>query len=45
MTSPQAIAAAALYWCSGDSWPLSGNTIELEQFPMHGRMSMKQYSR
>lgn len=34
MTSPEAIAAAALYWCSRDSWPLSGNTIELEQFPM-----------
>jgi NAD(P)-dependent dehydrogenase (short-subunit alcohol dehydrogenase family) len=34
MTSPEAIAAAALYWCSKDSWPLSGNTIELEQFPM-----------
>jgi NAD(P)-dependent dehydrogenase (short-subunit alcohol dehydrogenase family) len=45
MTSPQAIAAAALYWCSRDSWPLSGNTIELEQFPMHGRMPLKQYSR
>jgi NAD(P)-dependent dehydrogenase (short-subunit alcohol dehydrogenase family) len=34
MTSPEAIAAAALYWCSADSWPLSGNTIELEQFPI-----------
>ncbi len=34
MTRPEAIAAAALYWCSKDSWPLSGNTIELEQFPM-----------
>jgi NAD(P)-dependent dehydrogenase (short-subunit alcohol dehydrogenase family) len=34
MTSPEAIASAALYWCSRDSWPLSGNTIELEQFPM-----------
>jgi len=43
MTSPQAIAAAALYWCSSDSWPLSGNTIELEQFPMHGRLPMKRY--
>jgi NAD(P)-dependent dehydrogenase (short-subunit alcohol dehydrogenase family) len=37
MTTPEAIAAAALYWCSRDSWPLSGNTIELEQYPMHGR--------
>jgi NAD(P)-dependent dehydrogenase (short-subunit alcohol dehydrogenase family) len=37
MTSPEAIANAALYWCSRDSWPLSGNTIELEQFPMIGR--------
>ena len=37
MTSPEAIAAAALYWCSRDSWPLSGNTIELEQFPLIGR--------
>jgi NAD(P)-dependent dehydrogenase (short-subunit alcohol dehydrogenase family) len=43
MTSPETIAAAALYWCSQDSWPLSGNTIELEQFPMHGRMPMKRY--
>ncbi len=37
MTTPQAIAAAALYWCSQDSWPLSGNTIELEQYPTIGR--------
>jgi NAD(P)-dependent dehydrogenase (short-subunit alcohol dehydrogenase family) len=37
MTTPETIAAAALYWCSKDSWPLSGNTIELEQFPMIGR--------
>jgi NAD(P)-dependent dehydrogenase (short-subunit alcohol dehydrogenase family) len=43
MTSPEAIAAAALYWCSRDSWPLSGNTIELEQFPMHGRLPLKRY--
>lgn len=41
MTSPEAIAAAALYWCSSDSWPLSGNTIELEQFPMIGRNPVK----
>jgi len=37
MTTPEAIAAAALYWCSRDSWPLSGNIIELEQFPLAGR--------
>src|ERR1700722_1687277 len=43
MTSPEAIAAAALYWCSSESWPLSGNTIELEQFPMHGRLPLKRY--
>jgi NAD(P)-dependent dehydrogenase (short-subunit alcohol dehydrogenase family) len=41
MTKPEAIAAAALYWCSSDSWPLSGNTIELEQFPMIGRNPVK----
>lgn len=41
MTSPEAIAAAALYWCSQDSWPLSGNTIELEQYPMIGRNAVK----
>ena len=41
MTRPEAIAAAALYWCSSDSWPLSGNTIELEQFPMIGRNPVK----
>jgi NAD(P)-dependent dehydrogenase (short-subunit alcohol dehydrogenase family) len=37
MTSPDTIAHAALYWCSEDSWPLSGNTIELEQYPVIGR--------
>ena len=31
MTNPEAIAAAALDWWSGDSWPLSGNSVELEQ--------------
>jgi NAD(P)-dependent dehydrogenase (short-subunit alcohol dehydrogenase family) len=41
LTSPAAIAAAALYWCSHDSWPLSGNTIELEQFPLVGRNPTK----
>jgi NAD(P)-dependent dehydrogenase (short-subunit alcohol dehydrogenase family) len=41
MTTPETIAAAALYWCSRDSWPLSGNTIELEQFPMIGRNPTK----
>jgi len=44
MTTPEAIAAAALYWCSRDSWPLSGNTIELEQFPMIGRNPPKRRS-
>jgi NAD(P)-dependent dehydrogenase (short-subunit alcohol dehydrogenase family) len=37
MTTPETIARAALYWCCKESWPLSGNTIELEQFPLIGR--------
>ena len=41
LTEPSTIAAAALYWCSRDSWPLSGNTIELEQFPLIGRKPPK----
>jgi NAD(P)-dependent dehydrogenase (short-subunit alcohol dehydrogenase family) len=41
MTKPEVIGTAAVYWCSGQSWPLSGNVIELEQFPLVGRNSSK----
>ena len=44
LTTPETIAAAALYWCSADSWPLSGNTIELEQHTLIGRNPVKRGS-
>ena len=38
---PEKIAAAAVYWLSDESRPISGSVVELEQFPMIGRNPMK----
>lgn len=38
---PEEIAAAAVYWLSDDSRPISGSVIELEQYPIIGRNPTK----
>ncbi len=37
LIEPEAIAAAAVYWLSDASRPISGSVVELEQFPIIGR--------
>ena len=39
--SPDKIAAAAVYWLSDESRPISGSVVELEQYPMIGRNPTK----
>jgi NAD(P)-dependent dehydrogenase (short-subunit alcohol dehydrogenase family) len=38
---PQDIAAAAVYWLSDESRPVSGSVLELEQYPIIGRNPTK----
>ena len=38
---PEKIAAAAVYWLSDESRPISGSVVELEQYPMIGRNPVK----
>lgn len=39
---PEQIAAAAVYWLSDESRPVSGSVLELEQYPMIGRNPVKE---
>jgi NAD(P)-dependent dehydrogenase (short-subunit alcohol dehydrogenase family) len=39
--SPHEIAAAAVYWLSDESGPVSGQIMELEQYPLIGRNPAK----
>ena len=39
--TPEKIAAAAVYWLSDESKPISGSVVELEQYPMIGRNPVK----
>jgi len=39
--SPDKIAAAAVYWLSDESRPISGSVVELEQYPVIGRNPTK----
>ena len=41
---PAEIAAAAIYWLSDDSGPISGQVVDLEQFPYIGRNPPKDTS-
>ena len=34
---PEEIAAAAVYWMSDEAGPISGQVVDLEQYPMQGR--------
>jgi NAD(P)-dependent dehydrogenase (short-subunit alcohol dehydrogenase family) len=38
---PEEIAAATIYWLSDESGPISGQVIDLEQYPMIGRNAPK----
>jgi NAD(P)-dependent dehydrogenase (short-subunit alcohol dehydrogenase family) len=38
---PAEIAAAAVYWLSDESHPISGSVVELEQYPIIGRNPTK----
>jgi NAD(P)-dependent dehydrogenase (short-subunit alcohol dehydrogenase family) len=38
---PEKIAAAAVYWLSDESRPISGSVVELEQYPVIGRNPTK----
>jgi NAD(P)-dependent dehydrogenase (short-subunit alcohol dehydrogenase family) len=41
LLAPSDIAAAAVYWLSDESRPISGSVLELEQYPMIGRNPTK----
>ncbi|SHO63789.1 SDR family oxidoreductase [Algoriphagus zhangzhouensis] len=41
---PEEIAAAAVYWLSDESGPISGQVVDLEQHPMIGRNAPKDTS-
>jgi len=40
--TPAHVAAAAVYWLSDESRPISGSVLELEQYPMIGRNPVKE---
>jgi hypothetical protein len=41
---PEEIAAAAIYWLADESGPISGQVVDLEQYPMMGRNAPKDTS-
>jgi NAD(P)-dependent dehydrogenase (short-subunit alcohol dehydrogenase family) len=42
MTQPEEIAAHVAFWLSDDSRPISGSVLELEQYPIIGRIPLKE---
>lgn len=42
LLKPEEIAAAAIYWISDESYPISGSVIDLEQHPVIGRNPPKE---
>jgi NAD(P)-dependent dehydrogenase (short-subunit alcohol dehydrogenase family) len=44
LLKPEEIAAAAIYWISEESYPISGSVIDLEQHPVIGRNPPKEVS-
>ncbi len=42
LLKPEEIAAAAVYWISDESYPISGSVIDLEQHPVIGRNPPKE---
>jgi NAD(P)-dependent dehydrogenase (short-subunit alcohol dehydrogenase family) len=41
LMKPEVIAAAAIYWLSDESRPVSGSVVDLEQYSIHGRLEVK----
>lgn len=41
--APAEMAAAAIYWLSDESGPVSGQVVDLEQYPMLGRNPPKEF--
>ena len=44
LLTPEEIAAAAIYWISDESGPVSGQVVDLEQYPLIGRNPPKDTS-
>ena len=42
LLSPEHIATAAVYWIGDESRPISGSVLELEQYPVIGRNTVKE---
>ena len=42
MTQPEEVAAHAVFWLSDESRPISGSVIDLEQYPIIGRIPLKE---
>ncbi len=42
LVMPEAIAAAAVFWLSDHSRPISGSVIDMEQYPVIGRYPVKE---
>jgi NAD(P)-dependent dehydrogenase (short-subunit alcohol dehydrogenase family) len=42
MTQPEEIAAHVVFWLSDESRPISGSVIDLEQYPIIGRIPLKE---
>ena len=42
MTQPEEIAPHAVFWLSDESRPISGSVIDLEQYPIIGRIPLKE---
>jgi hypothetical protein len=41
LIAPETIAAAAIFWLSDESRPISGTVMELEQYSVYGRNPTK----
>ena len=42
MTQPEEIATHVVFWLSDESRPISGSVVELEQYPVIGRIPLKE---
>ena len=42
MTQPEDVAAHTVFWLSDESRPISGSVIDLEQYPIIGRIPLKE---
>jgi NAD(P)-dependent dehydrogenase (short-subunit alcohol dehydrogenase family) len=42
MTRPEEIARHAVFWLSDESRPVTGSVVDLEQYPVIGRLPLKE---